>query len=226
MNHSPAFFDQQKLLHFNGVYLRDLTVEDFVERCRRWATEDAPAEVVVRFLISQNSPGSLRLCRSGRPRLSEAADLVEFLFVPEFAIEESSFEKAIVKDLEAASILAEAREHLERLRISRPSRLGEKSLSSAKGGDGSWARYRHRSVWRCSGAASACRCSSRLRYLAGSGPSKTRCRDVAASRGIDRGSTPAFWSRRGVAPGWRSDPGLRRGAGRACYDDAAHSGVV
>lgn len=112
VNHSPAFFDQQKLLHFNGVYLRNLTIEDFIERCRRWAKEDAQGEVVADF-SSREFTRLAPLVQERAATLSEAADLVAFLFVPEFAIEESSFEKAIVKDLEAASILAEAREHLE-----------------------------------------------------------------------------------------------------------------
>ena len=35
VNHSPAFFDEKKLLHFNGVYLRALPVDEFVARCCR-----------------------------------------------------------------------------------------------------------------------------------------------------------------------------------------------
>ena len=75
VNHSPAFFDQQKLLHFNGVYLRGLVVEDFIDRCRRWAAEDAPMPVTADFW----SPEFVTTCParpgagghvvgSGRPR--------------------------------------------------------------------------------------------------------------------------------------------------------------
>jgi glutamyl-tRNA synthetase len=112
VNHSPAFFDQQKLLHFNGVYLRALAVGEFIERCRRWAAEDALDAVAADFA----SPAFARLAPLVQERaatLSEAAALVEFLFAPDFAIEDESFQKAIAKDTDAAAILAEARERLE-----------------------------------------------------------------------------------------------------------------
>ncbi len=112
VNHSPAFFDQQKLLHFNGVYLRALPVEEFVERCRRWAAEDAPTEVVVDFA----SPEFVKLAPLVQERaatISEAVDFVEFLFAPEFIVDEQSFEKAILNDNEAGAILAEGRRRLE-----------------------------------------------------------------------------------------------------------------
>jgi glutamyl-tRNA synthetase len=112
VNHSPAFFDEQKLLHFNGVYLRALPVEEFVERCRRWAAEDAAGGVVADF----SSPEFVRLAPLVQERaatLSEAAVLVEFLFVTPFEVDDDSFQKAIVRDVEAASILLEARGRLE-----------------------------------------------------------------------------------------------------------------
>jgi len=112
VNHSPAFFDQQKLLHFNGVYLRALPVEEFIERCRRWAAQDALGEVVVDFA----SPDFVTLAPLVQERaatLSEVAAFVEFLFAREFVVEDESFEKAISRDPEAGSILAEARRRLE-----------------------------------------------------------------------------------------------------------------
>jgi glutamyl-tRNA synthetase len=111
VNHSPAFFDQQKLLHFNGVYIRGLSVEAFVDRCRRWAVEDA-ATAVVADLSSPEFVKLAPLVQERAATLSEAADLVEFLFAPNFVVEDSSFEKAVLRDLEAGSILAEARERL------------------------------------------------------------------------------------------------------------------
>ncbi len=111
VNHSPAFFDQQKLLHFNGVYIRGLPVEAFVDRCRRWAVEDA-ATAVVADLSSPEFVKLAPLVQERAATLSEAADLVEFLFAPNFVVEDSSFEKAVLRDLEAGSILAEARERL------------------------------------------------------------------------------------------------------------------
>jgi len=113
VNHSPAYFDVQKLLHFNGVYLRRLAVEDFIARCRKWATEDSPGKVVADFA----SPEFARLAPLVQERaatLSEAAGFVEFLFTPDFQVEDESFEKAIVRDVDAGSILAEARDRLEK----------------------------------------------------------------------------------------------------------------
>ncbi len=112
VNHSPAFFDEQKLLHFNGVYLRGLAVGDFIERCCRWATEDAPARVVADF-ASEQFARLAPLVQERAATLSEAADLVEFLFTQEFAIEDESFAKAIERDPDARSILVEARERLQ-----------------------------------------------------------------------------------------------------------------
>ncbi|MGA3352016.1 MAG: glutamate--tRNA ligase [Acidimicrobiales bacterium] len=112
VNHSPAFFDQQKLLHFNGVYLRALPVGEFVDRCRRWAEADAVVEVAADFA----SPQFARLAPLVQERagtLSEAAALVEFLFCSEFVIEDDSFQKAIARDPDAGSILVEARERLQ-----------------------------------------------------------------------------------------------------------------
>jgi glutamyl-tRNA synthetase len=113
VNHSPAFFDEQKLLHFNGVYLRALPVGEFTERCRRWASEDAPLKVVADF-ESAEFASLAPLVQERAATLAEAADLVEFLFAPEFVVEDESFEKAIARDPDALSILAEARERLVR----------------------------------------------------------------------------------------------------------------
>jgi len=112
VNHSPAFFDVQKMLHFNGVYLRALTVEDFIDRCRRWASEDATAEVAADFASAEFAKLA-PLVQERAGTLAEAASLVEFLFTPDFAVDGESFEKAISRDPDTGSILSEARERLE-----------------------------------------------------------------------------------------------------------------
>jgi glutamyl-tRNA synthetase len=112
VNHSPAFFDEQKLLHFNGVYLRALPVEEFTERCRRWASEDAPVKVEAEFASAEFAKLA-PLVQERATTLAEAERFVEFYFAPEFVVEPESFEKAIARDPEARSILAEARERLE-----------------------------------------------------------------------------------------------------------------
>ena len=113
VNHSPAFFDEQKLLHFNGVYLRQLPVDEFIERCRRWAAQDATEPVVADF-DSAEFKRLAPLVQERAATLAEAASLVEFLFTPDFVVDEASFEKAIRRAPDAASILAAARERLER----------------------------------------------------------------------------------------------------------------
>ncbi len=68
VNHSPAFFDQQKLLHFNGVYLRALPLDEFVDRAGD-GRERTPSRPSWWISPRRSSPGSLRSYRSGRPLL-------------------------------------------------------------------------------------------------------------------------------------------------------------
>jgi glutamyl-tRNA synthetase len=112
VSHSPAFFDEQKLLHFNGVYIRALEAEEFVERCREWASEKGEPKLAADFDSEQfRRLAPLVQERSGT--LSEAARLVSFLFADCFVVEEESFRKAISGDPEARSILTEARLRFE-----------------------------------------------------------------------------------------------------------------
>jgi glutamyl-tRNA synthetase len=107
VNHSPAFFDTQKLLHFNGIYMRALPVEEFTERCRTWATETADPLGTAYF----DSPAWVELAPLVQERvglLSEVPTYVDFLFGP-FGIEERSWSKAVESDGEAGAILAEVR---------------------------------------------------------------------------------------------------------------------
>jgi glutamyl-tRNA synthetase len=93
--------------------LRALPVGEFTERCRRWASEDAAPKVVADF-ESAEFARLAPLVQERAATLAEAAVLVEFLFAREFVVEEESFEKAIARDPDALSILAEARERLVR----------------------------------------------------------------------------------------------------------------
>ena len=42
VNKAGAFFDVKKLQHFNGEYIRDLSIPQFVTRSTRWLFEDTP----------------------------------------------------------------------------------------------------------------------------------------------------------------------------------------
>jgi glutamyl-tRNA synthetase len=124
---SPAFFDVQKLSHMNGVYLRALTVDDFVAAARPWV-DPVPGEW---------APGSWRDPDTGAPvvsppawsperydagvfasladviqervtTLSEVPELVDFLFLEDAPDDPESFQKAIAGDEGAAQILSAA----------------------------------------------------------------------------------------------------------------------
>ncbi len=111
VNHSPAFFDNQKLLHFNGLYIRSLTPEEFTRRARAWAAAvHHPLGIEL-----YSSPQWRELAPLVAERVATLADVpayVEFLFGDSFEIEPASYEKAIAKDAEAGAILSEMRSRL------------------------------------------------------------------------------------------------------------------
>ncbi|HEX3333001.1 MAG TPA: glutamate--tRNA ligase [Acidimicrobiales bacterium] len=124
---SPAFFDIKKLAHFNGVYIRALTVDGFVAAARPWV-DPVPGEW---------APGSWRDPDSGDPvvapvpwpperfdptafaalaavtqervaTLSEVPALVDFLFLGDAPDDPASWQKAIAGDDLAPAILGGA----------------------------------------------------------------------------------------------------------------------
>ncbi len=113
VNHSPAFFDEKKLLHFNGVYIRALPSEAFTDRCRRWArdTGSAPPSLF-------DGPEWFALAPLVQERvavLAEAPGYVAFLSAESFSIDADSWSRAVEGDAEAPAILAEARERFDGL---------------------------------------------------------------------------------------------------------------
>lgn len=112
VNHSPAFFDIQKLLHFNGVYVRRLSDEEFTRRCRVWATETGDELGTALY----DSKEWLLLAPLVRERVAVLGDVpahVGFLFHPEFSVDQGSWDKAVALDAAAASILADVRAGFE-----------------------------------------------------------------------------------------------------------------
>ncbi|MFB8762759.1 glutamate--tRNA ligase [Nocardiopsis alba] len=94
VNSSSAFFDEKKLRSFNGEYIRELSVEDFIERCAPWLTgentpwapEDYDPEV-----FAAVAP----LAQSRVVVLSEIVPNVDFLFLSEPVEDEKSWKKAM-----------------------------------------------------------------------------------------------------------------------------------
>lgn len=109
VNHSPAFFDEQKMLHFNGVHIRDLPVAEFTDRCRRWAVETGDPLGTAPY--ESEAWGDLApLVKERVGLLSEVPGYVSFLFGSGFEVEAASWERAVTKDPEARSILEEAQQ--------------------------------------------------------------------------------------------------------------------
>jgi glutamyl-tRNA synthetase len=108
VNHSPAFFDDKRLAHFNGVYIRALAPEQFTERVREWAGRTGHRLGTEPYA----SPAWRALAPLVQERvttLSEVPWNVGFLFEPEFEMEAESYERAISSDPAAPAILAAAR---------------------------------------------------------------------------------------------------------------------
>jgi len=127
VNNSPAFFDEQKLLHFNGVYIRALSTEEFTRRCRAWATEEftrrcrAFAKEAGSDLAAQQGADPFAtpeweilapLVQERVHVLSEVPFYVTFLFGDSPTVDETSWEKAVLRDGEAETILRAARDRM------------------------------------------------------------------------------------------------------------------
>jgi glutamyl-tRNA synthetase len=107
VNHAPAFFDVVKLTHLNGEYIRSLSIDDFINACRPWLTGDAAPwdtggfdEATFRAIAP--------LVQERVATLGEVPAMVDFLFLDEPAVDEPSFDKAIVDDELGPVILARA----------------------------------------------------------------------------------------------------------------------
>ncbi len=109
VNVSPAYFDEKRLAHFNGVYIRALSVEEFVARTREFlATTDVPwdADAFDEGAFERLAP----LIQERVATLADVIPLVAFLFVEPFTPEVASLDKAIREDPDAKSILEQVRE--------------------------------------------------------------------------------------------------------------------
>ncbi|HEY1831118.1 MAG TPA: glutamate--tRNA ligase [Acidimicrobiales bacterium] len=141
---SPAFFDLKKLTHINGVYIRELTVDDFITLSMPWVNPIAGEWAPGRW----HDPDTETSGPAGPPWspdrfdegvyvqmapfvqervaiMSEIVPMVDFFFLPEVPIDQKEWERSLVKD-EAGSKIVQAAldayadcawEHLEIKRV-------------------------------------------------------------------------------------------------------------
>jgi glutamyl-tRNA synthetase len=124
---SPAHLDLKKLAHFNGVYIRALSVAEFIETARPWVDPvpgewapgawidpdtEAPVVAPVPWSASRYDAGMFaalaEVIQERVAMLSEVPALVDFLFLEGAPIDEASWQKAIAGDEAAPQILAAA----------------------------------------------------------------------------------------------------------------------
>jgi glutamyl-tRNA synthetase len=103
VNLSPAFFDVKKLRAINGTYIRELAVEEFIERSEPWVTGPAVPwrpEAFSADAYAQLAP----LVQTRVAVLSEITANVDFLFLDEPDFDEASWTKTMTGD--AAEVAA------------------------------------------------------------------------------------------------------------------------
>jgi glutamyl-tRNA synthetase len=103
VNPSPAFFDVKKLRAFNGEYIRALPVAEFVAASQPWLEPPRapwPPERFDAAVFAELAP----LAQTRVAQLAEITAMVDFAFLPEPAIDEASWAKAMREP--AADLLA------------------------------------------------------------------------------------------------------------------------
>ena len=104
VNHSPAFFDVQKLTHLNGEYIRALPLEDFIEACGPWVTGEAapwPPECFDPGVFRRLAP----LVQERVAVLGEVGPMVDFVFLEAPVVDPDAWAKAVAGDPGAGGIL-------------------------------------------------------------------------------------------------------------------------
>ena len=105
VNHSPAFFDIQKLQAFNGEYIRKMPLEVFIAECEPFLTGETmpwPAGNFKQDIFR----GMAELVQTRVTALTEVPAMVDFFFLDEPAIDDASWAKA-TKDEWASAVLSE-----------------------------------------------------------------------------------------------------------------------
>ncbi len=103
VNHSPAFFDVQKLTHLNGEYVRRLDVDAFVGACRPWTTGPGapwPAERFDEATFRELAP----LVQERVDVLGAVPAMVDFVFLDEPPTDEAAW-SSVASDPVSADVL-------------------------------------------------------------------------------------------------------------------------
>lgn len=107
---NPAIFDESKLEWLNGVYIRDLTASEFVDRVVPWL-EDAGLTNADDVASRRGWFEELAPLVSERMRLlADAPGLLRFLFVDPVTMTQDAKEKVLAKEGAARSLEAAAHE--------------------------------------------------------------------------------------------------------------------
>ena len=105
VNSSPAFFDERKLLHFNGEYIRALAVDDFIARSTPFLEAGPwPVSAFDPAAFAQLAP----LVQERVKTLAEVVPMVDFLFLAEPPIDQKAWDKRVVRGPQSREVLAAA----------------------------------------------------------------------------------------------------------------------
>jgi glutamyl-tRNA synthetase len=138
VSRNPAIFDPNKLEWMDGVYVRDLSTDEFVDRAIPWIegdlgwTLDEPERACL-FAIAPHIQERTKL-------MTEVPEQVRFLLVDDIAYDETSWRKVMAKDgvrevLDAAATTLADLEQWDTASIDAALRsmLAERELSARKG---------------------------------------------------------------------------------------------
>ncbi|MET8132743.1 MULTISPECIES: glutamate--tRNA ligase [unclassified Streptomyces] len=129
VNPNPARFDLKKCEAINADHIRLLDVKDFTERCAPWLRAPFAPWAPEDFdeakwqAIAPHAQSRMKV-------LSEITDNVDFLFLPEPAVDEASWTKAMKEGSDA--LLRTAREKLDAADWSSPESLKEAVLAAGE----------------------------------------------------------------------------------------------
>lgn len=129
VNHSPAFFDVQKLRHMNAEYLRAMPVDSFVDAARPWLVPPVAPWLADDFdpdVFARMAP----LVQERVTVLGEVPGMVDFLFLPQPALDERAWKDVSKDAADAADVLTRALEAFATVDWAAPS-LHEATLAVA-----------------------------------------------------------------------------------------------